>query len=47
VLTLDREEANGGFCYPAVIQASDGKAHITYTYKRESVKHVALDPKAL
>ncbi len=47
VLTLEREKANGGFCYPAVIQSSDGKVHITYTYKRESVKHAVLDPEAL
>ncbi|TWU62546.1 hypothetical protein V7x_42810 [Crateriforma conspicua] len=42
VLTLERQK--GEFSYPAVIQSSDGKVQITYTWKRESVMHVVLDP---
>jgi predicted neuraminidase len=42
VLTLER--ATGEYSYPAVVQTSDGKVHVTYTYQRQSVKHVLLDP---
>jgi predicted neuraminidase len=44
VLTLERDK--GEFSYPCVIQASDGRVHITYTWRRESIKHLVLDPAA-
>jgi predicted neuraminidase len=45
VMTLERQP--GEYSYPAVIQAGDGIVHITYTYDRLSVKHVAIDPAKL
>ena len=45
VLTLEGQP--GEYSYPAVIQTSDGRVHITYTWKRERVKHVVVDPAKL
>ncbi|TCS90289.1 putative neuraminidase [Anseongella ginsenosidimutans] len=47
VMTLENKPHEAGYSYPAVIQASDGMVHITYTYWRESVKHVVIDPAEL
>ena len=44
-LVLEAEP--GEFSYPAVIQDSDGLVHITYTWKRQRIKHVVVDPKKL
>ena len=41
------ESESGEYSYPAVIQAPDGLVHITYTWKRERIKHVVIDPKKL
>jgi predicted neuraminidase/cyclophilin family peptidyl-prolyl cis-trans isomerase len=45
VLTLD-EEKGAEFSYPAVIQTRDGLVHVTYTWKRQRIRHTVLDPSA-
>ena len=41
-LVLENEP--GEYSYPAIIQTRDGLVHITYTWKRQKVKHVVVDP---
>ena len=45
VLVLESEP--GEYSYPAVIQSRDGSVHITYTWKRQRIKHVVVDPAQL
>ena len=41
------EDQPGEYSYPAIIQTSDGLVHVTYTWKRERIKHVVIDPRKL
>lgn len=47
VLTLESEPLGNGYAYPAVIQAADGRVHVTYTWDRRHIRHVVLDPALL
>lgn len=41
------ESGPGEYSYPAVMQATDGRVHVTYTWKRQRIKHVVIDPDRL
>jgi predicted neuraminidase len=41
------ESEPGEYSYPAIMQTKDGLVHITYTWKRQKVKHVVVDPAKL
>lgn len=41
------ENESGEYSYPAIVQTKDGLVHLTYTWKRQKVKHVVVDPSKL
>lgn len=43
--TIDGKKAYGA--YPAAILASDSLVHITYTWRRESINYIVIDPNKL
>jgi predicted neuraminidase len=45
VVTLESEP--GEYSYPAVIQTSDGLVHVTYTWRRQRIRHAVIDPAKL
>ena len=44
-MLLERDK--GEYSYPAVIQDRAGQVHITYTWRRQRVRHVVSDPRRL
>ncbi|WP_163381737.1 sialidase family protein [Cyclobacterium sp. SYSU L10401] len=46
-MTLENEPNKAGYSYPAIIQSKDGRVHISYTYNRETVKYVVVDPEKI
>ena len=46
VAVLEQEEKSE-FSYPAIIQTADGLVHMTYTWKRQRIKHVVVDPRKI
>jgi alpha-L-rhamnosidase len=45
-LTLENSPI-GQYSYPSVIQTSDGMVHIVYTWRRQRIKYVQVDPRKL
>jgi predicted neuraminidase len=41
------ESNPGEYSYPCIIQTSDGCIHMTYTYRRYTIKHVEMNEKWL
>ncbi|HVJ69480.1 MAG TPA: sialidase family protein [Caulifigura sp.] len=41
------ESEPGEYSYPAIIQTADGLVHATYTWKRQKIRHVVIDPAKL
>jgi len=41
------EDLPGEYSYPAIIQARDGRVHVSYTWKRKKIRHWSIDPKTL
>lgn len=42
-MRLTLEDQPGEYSYPAVIQSRSGDIHVTYTWKRERIKHVVIE----
>jgi predicted neuraminidase len=40
--SLDRR--NRELSYPSIHQTPDGRMHVAFTYHRQAIKHVVLDP---
>ena len=36
------EQGKGEYSYPAIVQTADGRLHVTYTWRREKIRHVVI-----
>ncbi|MFN8094003.1 MAG: sialidase family protein [Vicinamibacteria bacterium] len=43
---LEKDDA-GEYSYPAMIQSKDGRVHVTYTWRRERIRHVTIEPTSI
>ncbi len=41
--TILDNSTKGEYSYPSIIQGSDGKIHIVYTWRRENIKYIKVD----
>jgi predicted neuraminidase len=41
---LTLEDLEGELSYPAIIEAADGRLHMTYTWRRERLRHAIMEP---
>lgn len=42
--TLEDAPGTGEYSYPAMIQTRDGRLHVTYTWRRQRIRHAIVDP---
>ena len=41
------EDDDGEYSYPALIQTRDGRVHVSYTWRRQRIQHVVVEPKRI
>lgn len=43
IATLEDRPTRWGYAYPSLLQTSDGRVHVTYTWNRGRIRHVVLE----